>query len=344
MTRTIRRRSRGFTLIELMISASLFLLIAGGAMLLVMSGNRSQSYAAHLDIAQSSLRAGFDFMSRDIVSTSAGASSGVIYDSGAQINTAGVLGPIVVTDSSTGPDSIELWLIDGSHTANVLSSFAAGSTTIVVDDGSAFAAATSSAPIYAQLSDLSAAVLVRVNGVTSTTIGSIVCPTLTLMTAPGTLPPTVASYATGSFVFKSRHVKYAIDSTTFASAEASAKDPMLTLQVIDGSGSLPQPLAEGIEDMQIALGYDTNGDGVITEVGAGGGDDEWLYNVAGDSVAGALSSNLKAVRVTLIATDTQREQGNYPGRPAAEDHAAGAVDGFPRRVLRTEITVRNFNL
>ncbi|MCU1278874.1 MAG: hypothetical protein JWM53_2420, partial [bacterium] len=55
-------RTRGFTLIELMISMALFGLIAAGAMSLVISGARAQSHAARVDVAQASLRAAVDFI------------------------------------------------------------------------------------------------------------------------------------------------------------------------------------------------------------------------------------------------------------------------------------------
>ena len=71
MTRPLQN-GRGFSLIELMISLALFGLIASGAMSLVMSGARSQSHSAHVDTAQSGLRAGMDFLSRDLLSAGAG--------------------------------------------------------------------------------------------------------------------------------------------------------------------------------------------------------------------------------------------------------------------------------
>jgi hypothetical protein len=54
---------------------------------------------------------------------------------------------------------------------------------------------------------------------------------------------------------------------------------------------------------------------------------------------------LKAVRLTLVAKSTVAEPGTFPQRPAAEDRAAAAnTDHFFRRVSRTQVVVRNFNL
>ncbi|HEX8951387.1 MAG TPA: prepilin-type N-terminal cleavage/methylation domain-containing protein, partial [Polyangia bacterium] len=69
-------KARGFTLIELMISMALFGLIAAGAMMLVLSGARAQSRSARVDVAQTSLRAAIDFITRDVLAASAGASTG----------------------------------------------------------------------------------------------------------------------------------------------------------------------------------------------------------------------------------------------------------------------------
>ena len=43
-----------------------------------------------------------------------------------------------------------------------------------------------------------------------------------------------------------------------------------------------QPLAEGVEDLQLAFGFDFNSDGNLVNVGAGAGDDDWVGNVAGE--------------------------------------------------------------
>ena len=57
-------------------------------------------------------------------------------------------------------------------------------------------------------------------------------------------------------------------------------------------------------------------------------------------------ANLRTVRVTLVVKGTSVDTGqtNFV-RPLAEDHAAATTnDGFIRRVMRTEIAVRNMNL
>jgi hypothetical protein len=97
--------------------------------------------------------------------------------------------------------------------------------------------------------------------------------------------------------------------------------------------------------MQIAFGIDTGTDGVF-EQGTSAGDDEWIPNVAGETLPTPLSNftgTLRAVRITLIARAEQSLIGGVSlfGRPKAEDHAAGTADAFRRRVLRTIVEVRN---
>src|SRR6185312_15058638 len=99
------------------------------------------------------------------------------------------------------------------------------------------------------------------------------------------------------------------------------------------------------EDLWVAYGWDVNGAGVLCD--ARSTSEEWLCNAAGDAAASFDITKLRAIRVTLVARGTTVDTGGqqYGARPAAEDRAAaGASDGYIRRVLRTEIAVRNFNL
>ena len=112
--------TRGFTLIELMISMALFGLIAAGAMALVMAGARSQAHSSRVDVAQSSLRAGIDFITRDVMMPSAGASTGQITLGAGVVNAVNSRPP---TTSATAPDlptdTLDLYLVDGTVAAEV---------------------------------------------------------------------------------------------------------------------------------------------------------------------------------------------------------------------------------
>jgi type IV pilus assembly protein PilW len=335
-------RSRGFTLIELMVSMALFGLIAAGAMSLVVSGARTQSHSARVDVAQTSLRAAMDFITRDVLSASAGASTGMI------MNTAGLSVPAVDFTTTTqnitsgapyasGTDKLDLYNTDASTLAQIPLATGAGATTAAptmltsVSQYTQFVSTSSPYNSYVQISDFTNAAIAQLTNATSTTL---------------TLANLKMGFGVNAWVMPSRHVVYQVSDTQFTVANASLQNNTMLMMSVNGSAF--QPLAEGIEDMQIAYGFDTNSDGVVTEVGTAADDDEWLYNKTGDTVKVTFTiANLRKIRVTLIAKSTSVDSGqtNFPGRPAAEDHAASgtATDGFVRRILRTEIAVRNFN-
>jgi prepilin-type N-terminal cleavage/methylation domain-containing protein len=330
-------RSRGFTLIELMISIALFGLIAAGAMSLVLSGARTQTHSARVDVAQSALRAAVDFITRDVLSASAGAPGGVITPAGGtSANAVNIDGTLVNGTGANSSDILDLYTVDGTTAAQLSAQVGSGVTSLPITylqtaSGPTGQFLTTGLPYnaFVQVFDPNAktAAVVSMSGAASTAL------------AVGAMPATFAAYA---YVMPSRHVTYSVSTTAFAGTTTS-NTSMLMMSV---NGSAAQPLAEGVEDMQIAYGFDNNGDGIVTEAGASAGDDEWLYNVAGETVGAWQIANLRAIRVTLVVKGTSIDTGqtNLPARPAAEDHAAGSTDGFIRRVLRTEIAVRNFNL
>jgi type IV pilus assembly protein PilW len=337
----MKTRARGFTLIEMMISMALFGLIAAGAMSLVMAGTRAQTHSSRVDVAQSALRAGIDFISRDVMMASAGASTGLITrPNGTVVNAV----DFATTNNNTNnngtaaTDKLDLYLVDGTVSSESVVAVATGATTLAVTyEQSPLSGVFSVASHpFVQISDLRTAVVVPLTVATNTGTTSAA---LTI----GTVPAGV-SFATNSvYVLPSRHVVYEISKTVFTAANAFSNTSMLTM-TINGVG--PQPLAEGVEDMQIAYGFDTNADGLVTEVGTAADDDEWLYNKTGDTVLAAMTiDKLRVIRVTLVAKSTSVDSGaTFNTIPIYEDHTQIAGDGFIRRVLRTEITVRNFNL
>jgi hypothetical protein len=163
--------------------------------------------------------------------------------------------------------------------------------------------------------------------------------------------PATGQYNAGSLVIRAVHAVFTIDLVDTV--------PTLMMDPDQAGPAVPEPLAEGVEDIQIALGYDADANG-ITENGLAVDDDEWVGNFAGDSVcpnpapgcsvlAGVCSCPTgilapRAVRVTLIARTTSGLIGNAApyNRPGAEDHAASATfDTYRRRILRSMVEVRN---
>jgi len=121
--------------------------------------------------------------------------------------------------------------------------------------------------------------------------------------------------------------------------------------------NLQVDVADNLLDLQVALGVDLNGDGLITEGGTGvppsklppTTTDEWIYNVAGDPTF-PVASPLLEVRINTIAT-TGKPDPAYQGPKLTqvEDHAYVATD-FPNtfhgrcyrhRLLTTVVGLRN---
>ncbi len=121
--------------------------------------------------------------------------------------------------------------------------------------------------------------------------------------------------------------------------------------------NLQVDVADNVLELQVALGVDNNGDGLITEGGGGNPPstlpgtttDEWLYNVAGDPTF-PVASPLREVRINTIAI-TGNPDPSYQGPKLTqvEDHAYLPTD-FPNtfhgrcyrhRLLTTVVGLRN---
>jgi prepilin-type N-terminal cleavage/methylation domain-containing protein len=325
-------RTRGFTLVELMVSIALFGLIASGAMMLVISGVRMQSHSARVDVAQSGARAGLDFLTRDLLSASAGMSGGLITINNVQTAT------IFVTPSApntTTPDQLDIYMADTNYdfgTVYNTGGVTAATTSITLDKTSQF---TSGQNLL--LSNLVNGVQFTAGGVTPQSSGSGTVGVSGTGLSAGLQSAAYPQY--GSYVFALRHVTYKIG-TPFPGGTT-----YLMVNMNDGRGD--QPLAEGIEDFQVALGFDKDGNGTVDDFD--NSSDEWIGNNSADDWSYATTvtnmTNLRAVRITLIAVSTSSENGIAGPRPRAEDHAAATTsDALFRRLIRTEVSVRNLNI
>ncbi len=157
--------------------------------------------------------------------------------------------------------------------------------------------------------------------------------------------------APGAFVTKASWLAYRVNPTFFGNDPVVEVLDLATVNAnLNAAGQIGEPAATGIEDFQVALGIDgINGqtlDGQITEVGGGANDDEWVYNVVGDTPPTCLDmANVIAVRISLVARAKSQGGGVQRPRPAVENRAvAGTADGFYRVVLRQVIALRNKGL
>ena len=143
-----------------------------------------------------------------------------------------------------------------------------------------------------------------------------------------------SSYPAGSLVIRAQHATFSIGTIT------GDPTPMLLMDPDSGGTAAAVPIADGVEDLQVSLGIDTSTDGVGNPVGTGAGDDEWIYNVAGELPT---AGTYRAVRVTLVARSVGQlvGGGTVSTRPKIEDHAIGTADHYRRRILRAMVEMRN---
>lgn len=109
-------------------------------------------------------------------------------------------------------------------------------------------------------------------------------------------------------------------------------------RAVDGGAA--QPLAENIEDMQIAYGIDIDNNRIVE-------DDEWFNDPTNRDM-----TLLREIRLSLVARTTREDPAyNVGERPVVEGHdPAGSVITTPaqaaryrRRVLQTTIKLRNID-
>ena len=320
MTTTGRRHrpQAGFTLVELMISLVLFAFAIAGVLSVAVSltaGFREQRQAV---MSEGAVRAAMDFVADAVRSASPAMTGGAIED---LTGTSGACatGSIKVTNSTSAPDSVEVVFAYGAVATSLRSAYTSSATTVTVTDASNFIAGDT-----ILLTDGTTGHLVHVNAVNGSS------GVLTLA-APGgctaaSLP--ASGYPIGTFVLRALRANFYIG--TFDG------QPNTLLMDPGADGVDPEPLAENIEDMQIATGVeqDSPSDGIQS--------DEWF-----SANTASLTGAIRALRITLVARTTDPLRGGGTGtppffRPLAEDHpAALATDWYRRRVLTSTVEIRN---
>lgn len=113
---------------------------------------------------------------------------------------------------------------------------------------------------------------------------------------------------------------------------------------------LRQDIAGGIVDLQIALGFDVDGNGDVVEQLDKPAEDEWQGNAAGEA---ALGGGFKDLRIsTLVRTNRPDNTYEAPALPSVEDHVYNLTDAgdringttarkYRRRLLQTIVNLRN---
>jgi prepilin-type N-terminal cleavage/methylation domain-containing protein len=316
------RQQRGFTLVELMISLVLFALVVSGILAVAVSmtgGFREQRDATN---AEGLVRVPIDYMADVVRQASPGVSNFNIQDADTCSPSA-----LTVTNNPGNPDALDVIYASGGVVTSVKTDFTGNAGVIDVVDSNGFGQND-----YVVITNLGQGHFYKITSTTATT--------LTVQALCGALVLPGGGYVAGSLAIRAAHATFTVAALPLETITALWMDPDA------GGAQAAEPLAEGIEDMQIAIGLDGNNDGLGADTGGAG--DEWIYNNSGDAAilawppAPALGT-IRAVRITLVARSANIDTGNalLGQRPTVEDHAAGAPDNYRRRILKTTIEFRS---
>ena len=326
-SRRARGGPRGFTLIELMVSLVLFALVTAGMLFVagtMARGFRDQEVTVSTEGAT---RGAIDFMAEALRGTSPGVPLNSIID----LDTAGcVAGGLAIANNQTAvspmtntSDKLTMVFASGSVVTSLTSTYT-GNTSVTVQDASQLRGGD-----FVLISNLDAGHLVHVAAVTGSTL---------TLDAPACATPNLpaAGYSPGALVIRATRATFSINQID--------EIPVLMMDSdAEGARFADEPIAEGIEDLEVAVGIDSNGDGTLSELGAAAGDDEWLGNVSGETIPSPLPASVRAVRISIVARTTKQFTGVNSFRLGAlEDRAANSLtDNFRRRTLSSIVEIRN---
>jgi prepilin-type N-terminal cleavage/methylation domain-containing protein len=317
----------GMTLIELMIAMVILGIVIAAAFNVaysIMNGYRDHRRAMAVE---RSARGAMSVLADSIRNASPGVENAQITD----LVGCSTLTGINVVNRSDGPDTLQIVYASGAVITSIRLPFNQDSNEMVVLDGSGLKNGD-----QVLVTDFdNRGHIMAITGVTDNggdyTLGLANTPSSMCGTAP---PP--FSYPVLSTVIKAQVAEFSVDE--------SGDVPVLMMDR-DGAGAGdPEPVAEGIEDLQIAIGVDEDGDGEVS-ADAPDGVDEWFYNHADDiDPAQAITARpYRALRITVVGRSVDETTAKATSiRPKAEDHDAPTQpDVFRRRSLSTRIEIRN---
>jgi len=313
-----RRRAAqaGFTLVELMVSLVMFSFAIAGVLAVAVSmanGFREQRLAIG---AESTARAGMEFIADALRGVSPGVESGVIYHGDCSAP-----GAIKVTDSTTASDRISAVFAYGSVVTSSRTALDSTDNVVTVTDASQLAVGDT-----LLVTNFAVGHIVEISGVSGSDL-TLASTNRCLLSYP------TGGYPAGSMVIRALHAEFYV----------ADQDGIPTLFMDpDSGGAAPaEPLAEGIEDLQVAIGIDSATDGISDVENAGAGLDEWWHNVAGEVMP--VTGLIRAVRLTLVARSTGKLTGTASSSlPDVEDRVGSPpLDSYRRRVLTSIVEIRN---
>jgi type II secretory pathway pseudopilin PulG len=314
------------TMVELMIAVIILGIVVGAAF--SVSFSIMNSYREHrrgMGVERSA-RGAMAVLVDAVRNASPGVPNGQIVDLvGCETTWRGIR----VVNGGDAPDSIDLIYGKGGVATSLRAPVDGGTATVVVEDGSLLAPND-----QILITDFVTGHLVRIQAVAQVGPDWNLTLTSTPDAACGAAPPAF-NYPPRSTVIRAQRARFSIGGTS----------PTLMLDP-DGASRplLPEAVAEGIEDLQIAIGVDRDGDGVIEENAAAGDADDWVFNHPDDTVVPDIGvTPYRAIRLTVLAVSTNETSAVASSvRPGAEDRlAATTQDNLRRRSLSTIVEIRN---
>ncbi len=318
--KNISIRCNGFTLIELLVAMAVSGIVA--AAIFTVFKSQQDSYIVQEDVAamQQNLRAGMSMLSRDVRMAGFGFSSGQVswYDNTGASPVTGYIKGISITNNN--PDQIDIIYADASVRATITHQMPNSSAVLDVDSTNGFSVGD-----LVIITDGNNASLLEITQVQSAALKLQHNPGAGNINPPGghNIFPS-GGYASGSDVYRVRYVSYRINTN----------DPLhptlaVNFQGPNGAGGY-QPLANNIEDMELVYIFADGGEATAYD-----DTDADLTNDYDD---------IRAVRITLLARADRPDRNFRGNRPQIEDRAAGGIDGYRRRILRSTVKIRNMGL
>jgi prepilin-type N-terminal cleavage/methylation domain-containing protein len=311
---------RGFTLVELMVSLVIFSFAIAGVLAVAVSMTRAYREQRLAIATENAARAPLDFIVDAIRQASPGVTTGTIRDANDCSFTTGALSFV---DEETKPDELSLVYASGGIVSTTHAAFTSSSASITVPAEHVEQFAVGDTVL---VSNQAEGTIVKVVGIAGNELNvDVTC---------NTAFPS-GDFPSGSILVRAQRAVFKIDDVDGIPSLIMCPGSATTL--LDGC----EPVAEGVEDLQIALGIDANSDGILTGVpDPGVTGDEWVGDDAGDTLtAGAI----RAVHVVIVSRDTRELTGtasyfrpqslNYPG--------TNTPDRYRRRQLSSTVEIRN---
>jgi type IV pilus assembly protein PilW len=343
-----RRHAGGFSLVELMVSMALSLMLLGGVVAVFMSSRASYEATDRLSRIQENGRFALDEIARDVrsagfvgcaraptyLSTSLNSNTNVLWDfldgavRGFQFSSASTWAPVldttVVTSAADGSDVLALRIPKREATPlRLQADMTSGTDDITVPNTTTSGLSTGDIAL-AYSCEAQAFFYV------SSFAGGVITHAQTTGIVPGNANNNVNyAFRTNAEVIPVQTVIYYVRQSSAAAAGVGPADATSLWRKV-GSAA-PEELVEGVQQMQLQFGVDTNGDAVV---------DNYVTANAVTSWAQVYSVSVALLVRSLEEYDTDRDL-KTTGYQLLDVNVPAAGDRRLRGVFTTTANIRN---